>query len=309
MSIYLGVDTSNYTTSVAAVGDCGMISKRRLLEVAKGQRGLRQSDAVFLHMKALPDLFESLFTLIDPAAVRGIGVSTRPRNVEGSYMPVFLTGEGYARTVAAVAGVPIYRFSHQDGHIMAGIFSGGFSELLEKSFLSLHLSGGTTEILLSRYNGSAFDNQIVGGTKDISAGQLIDRIGVLLGMRFPCGGELEALSQQAEEKIRTKISVNGGTVNFSGAETAFMKMISTHKPADIALAVFEHVAGALGKMLNDVISQTKIDDVLIVGGVASNAVIRDYLDKNVLGKLYFAPPEYATDNAVGVAALTQKGGE
>lgn len=306
MSIYLGFDTSNYTTSVAAVHGKTIFSKRHILEVKEGQRGLRQSDAVFLHIKNMPYLYKSLTAQIDTAEVKGIGVSTVPRNVQGSYMPVFLAGSGYAHIAADTLGVPLYEFSHQDGHIMAGIISGECEHLLENDFLSVHLSGGTTEILKSRYNGFSFDNKIIGGTKDISIGQLIDRIGVSEGLVFPCGKALEKLSEAADGYVKTKICVNGGYANFSGAETALLR--AEAKDAEKARGVLMHAAKALTEMLNFSVKSENIHEILIVGGVASNKLIRNYLNENVNGKIYFASCEYSTDNAVGIAALAQKGG-
>lgn len=308
MSIFLGFDTSNYTTSVAAYDGSNIVNMRKLLEVKKGERGLRQSDALFAHVKTLPGLFGELSKEIDMSLVSAVGVSSKPRNAEGSYMPVFLAGEGYAKVVASTLKVPIYKFSHQDGHIMAGIVSGNAQTLLEKEFLSVHLSGGTTEILKSRYNGYNFDNEIVGGTKDISAGQLIDRTGVMLGLDFPCGKELEILSYKAQNELKMKVSADGGYLNFSGAETALIKMISDNSPEDIAYAVLMHVAKTLAKVINNSIIENSVGDVLIVGGVASNKLIKEYLNENVKGRLYYAEPQYSTDNAVGVAALAEKGG-
>ena len=309
MSIFLGFDTSNYTTSVAAYGEGIVKNNRKLLEVKKGERGLRQSNALFAHVKALPDLFRELSKDVDMSKVCGVGISIKPRNAEGSYMPVFLSGSGYGNVVAASLGVPVYEFSHQDGHIMAGIISGDAEVLLEKEFLSVHLSGGTTEILKSRYNGYNFDNEIIGGTKDISAGQLIDRTGVLLGLDFPCGKELEKLSEMSENVLKLKLSVDGGYLNYSGAETALTRMSEENKKEDIAYAVISHVAETLAKSLNNLIIKTGVSDVLIVGGVASNKMIRTFLNENVNGRLYYAEPEYSTDNAVGIAALAAKGGE
>lgn len=306
MDIFLGFDTSNYTTSAAAVGNDFVKSERKILEVKKGQRGLRQSDAVFLHMKNMPAVYSALLDGLDAANVCGVGVSTKPRNADGSYMPVFLAGEGYARVVAKTLGVPIFEYSHQDGHIMAGIVSGNCEELLDKEFLSVHLSGGTTELLKSRFNGYNFENEIVGGTKDISAGQLIDRIGVSLGLVFPCGKEIEKLGERTEKTEKLKISADGGFANFSGAETALLRM---DIPAEEkARTVLFHVAKTLCVMLNNTIKSEKTDNILVVGGVASNNLIRDYLVKNVNGKIFFAESEYSSDNAVGVAALAKKGG-
>ena len=150
--IYLGIDTSNYTTSVAAVADGKIYNYRQILDVKQGERGIRQSDGVFQHMKLLPVLYRKLSEQIDVSQVGAVGVSVRPRNVKGSYMPVFLAGYGYARVIADTLGVPLIEFSHQDGHIMAGVFSSGVEELLNGEFISVHLSGGTTEILKSRYH-------------------------------------------------------------------------------------------------------------------------------------------------------------
>ncbi|MCC8169456.1 MAG: hypothetical protein LIO59_03670 [Oscillospiraceae bacterium] len=302
--IYLGIDTSNYTTSVSVVGDLYKF-KRRLLSVKEGERGIRQSDGVFEHMKQLPELFSRLASEIDTSQIAAVGVSTRPRNVEGSYMPVFLVGEGYARVISDTLKVPLYRFSHQDGHIMAGIFSCGSEELLSGDFLSVHLSGGTTEILKSRFNGTYFENEIIGGTHDISAGQFIDRVGVKMGLRFPAGKQLEELSRLAEKPIQLPISVKGAYMNFSGIETKAMRMAEDCDNASLALGVLTAVKDTLVKSLKSAVLATGISRVLIVGGVASNALIRKGLEREINGKVFFASPELASDNSVGIARLAE----
>lgn len=307
MNIFLGFDTSNYTTSAALFGNGAIKSNRKILEVKKGARGLRQSDALFAHIKNLPNIYSELLENIQTKDIAAVGVSTKPRNAEGSYMPVFLAGKAFAYAAAESMGVPLYEFSHQDGHIMAGIVSGGHYELLEKTFLSVHLSGGTTEVLKSSYNKFCFNNEIVGGTKDISAGQLIDRIGVLLGMKFPCGKELEKYALNAAGKVKIKTSVTKGYVNFSGAETALARIINENDSEEICFAVLEHVGNALAKMLSNITESYGIEDILIVGGVASDKIIKDILINRVKARLYFASPEYSTDNAVGIAALAEKG--
>lgn len=303
---FLGIDTSNYTTSVAAVCESGVVSLRRLLDVKQGERGIRQSDGVFMHLKQLPDLYAQLAKEVDTSAIKAVGASAKPRNVEGSYMPVFLAGYGYARVIADTLGVPLIEFSHQDGHIMAGIHSAGCEDLLLEKFLSVHLSGGTTEILVSEYKSGRFLNEIVGGTKDISAGQLIDRTGVHLGLSFPAGKHMEELAYDATSQVRLPVSVQGGYMNFSGAETKAIQLCSEHSREDMALAVFMCVAKALEKTINHCIAENGTEKVLIVGGVASNGIIRKYLSENISGKVYFADKEYSTDNAAGIAVLTKK---
>ena len=303
--IYLGFDTSNYTTSVACCGDRA-INIRRLLEVKQGDRGLRQSDALFRHIKQLPKLYTQLCNGINIKDAVAVGVSVRPRNVEGSYMPVFLAGEGYAKVCADSLGVPLYTFSHQDGHIMAGIDTANAYFLLEKPFISVHLSGGTCEILQSEYNGCGFSVKIIGGTKDISAGQLLDRIGVAMGMRFPAGAELEALAMTADKPVRLPVNSYSGYINFSGIETKTLSLIGKENNSELSLGLFYSVAQALLEAVDFCTKKYHISDVLIAGGVASSSIIRKYLISNTSADIYFAAPEFSTDNAYGIAVLAKQ---
>lgn len=306
--IYLGFDTSNYTTSVSSVDGESFNNIRSVLPVKEGERGLRQSDALFHHTRNIGGLFEQLD--IDFREVAAVGVSTRPRNVEGSYMPVFLSGESFAQGIAHTLGVPVYRFSHQDGHIMAGIFSGAADALTEKPFLSVHLSGGTTEILKSEFTGTGFTNEIIGGTKDISAGQFIDRTGVYLGLKFPCGKDLEQLAlgtlkSDIKGTLKLPVSEKDGYVSFSGVETKIKSMLGTVSEELLARAVLQNVAVTLSRAINSCIKRTGITNILIVGGVASNSILREEFTNKIHGTLYFASRELSTDNAVGTALLAK----
>lgn len=300
MSIYLGIDTSNYTTSLAAVGDV-FINERKIIDIKEGMRGIRQSDGVFVHLKELPQLFDKL--KVDMKTVAAVGVSTKPRNVEGSYMPVFVAGESFAKVIAKSLDVPLFEYSHQDGHIMAGILSQNAQELLEEPFLAVHLSGGTTEILECEYKENHFSVKIVGGTKDISAGQLIDRLGVALGMKFPCGKEIDKLSLSCDSApINLKTSVKDGYINFSGIETKLLSMKDTEDAGILAKTALSIIGKSLAKAINF----HKPKKVLFVGGVASNTELREYFKKEIDAKTYFAKAELSCDNAVGIAELCRK---
>ena len=109
MSFVLGIDTSNYTTSCALLdtADMSVRSCKKLLPVKQGERGLRQSDAVFHHTKQLPELMKQLFDKrYDLSAV---GYSYAPRCAEGSYMPCFLVGENVAQAVSLACGADLER--------------------------------------------------------------------------------------------------------------------------------------------------------------------------------------------------------
>ena len=297
--ITLGIDTSNYTTSVALFDGDTHKMIRKILDVKEGMRGIRQSDGVFIHNHELPQMIADI---TEGIKIDAVGVSTKPRNVEGSYMPVFTVGSGYAKAISAVLGVKCYEFSHQDGHIMAGVYSSSAYELLDRSFLSVHISGGTTEILNTQFNGLRFDNEIIGGTLDISAGQLIDRIGVKMGLKFPCGKELEQLALTTEKTIKLPSSVRNSYVNLSGIETKLLNLIDS-RDCVIARTVFNYIAEVLKKIIINAQETTGVKKILIAGGVASNSIIRKELENNFSDDIFFASIELSRDNAVGIAAL------
>ena len=297
--ISLGIDTSNYTTSVALYNGETFRTKRKILDVKMGMRGIRQSEGVFIHNRELPNM---LGEILDGVKVDIVGVSVSPRNAEGSYMPVFTVGHGYAKAITSALGINLYEFSHQDGHLMAGIYSAGCFQLLDKPFLAVHLSGGTTEILSIKYNGLRFDEEIIGGTLDISVGQLIDRIGVKMGMKFPCGKELENLALSCNEIKRLPFSIKDTYFNLSGVETKLMNEITAPNPS-VAKTVFSYVTELLIKTISNAMKKTFIKDVLVVGGVASNSIIRNGLKECFKDRIFFATKELSSDNAVGCSVL------
>lgn len=298
----LGIDTSNYTTSVAVVDENGYRHAREILDVGQGERGLRQSDALFLHTKNLPRLIEEL----SAGKVDAVAFSSRPRAVEGSYMPCFLAGESVARSIAATLGVPIFAFSHQAGHIEAAVRTSG-AELGDK-FLAFHLSGGTTEMLLSRADEKeGWLSDIIGSTRDISAGQVIDRAGVMLGLKFPCGNELEKLAAACDEKITdARPSVKDGSCNLSGAENKIENLIKSGKSREyVARWAIEIVGRTVIEMTAFAREKYPALPVLYAGGVMRNELIRKMLAAK-FDNIFFAKTELSSDNAVGTAYLGLK---
>ena len=291
---FLGIDTSNYTSSLALVRD-GQVEKnlKLPLTVEKGERGLRQSEAVFAHIKNLPLLFETLGSYT-PSAV---GVSTKPRDVEGSYMPCFLAGYMAARAIAESFGVKCYAFSHQAGHVMAALYSCGRVDLISKRFLAFHVSGGTTELLLCEN----MKIKKVGGTLDISAGQLIDRVGVRLGFDFPSGKAMEKISLPLD-KVDCASYVRGTECNLSGLENKALERISKGEDAPHVCAfVIKSVLRTIDKLTSNAILEYGELPLLYAGGVMSNTLIKNKIQEKY--NAYFASPDYSTDNAAGVALL------
>ena len=301
----LGLDTSNYTTSAAVFdGERGR-NQGRLLEVRPGELGLRQSDALFQHVKHLPEVVEALLGEEGLGTVQAVGASTRPRAVEGSYMPCFLAGASQGQVLSQVLGVPFYAFSHQQGHLAAAAWSAGRLDLLDRPFLAWHLSGGTTELLRvePEEDGVAVQAEILGGISDISAGQLIDRTGVLLGLSFPAGKGVEKLSRQAQKREYYKVKVNGLTFSLSGMENKVRQMVQRgEEPAEIAWFAQETVCRVVQACTKAAMEEYPGLPVLCSGGVASNGRLKELLRQNC-GAL-FAQPQFSTDNAMGTAVLT-----
>ena len=303
MSMYLGIDTSNYTTSVCLYdSDSGaVISKRKLLPVKDGECGLRQSDAVFHHVQQLPALFEEAFgEFFD--RIKAIGVSYAPRTEKGSYMPCFTVGLTAASILSSVLKVPVYRFSHQQGHIAAALYSVDRLELLRQKHIAFHVSGGTTEALLVNGEDGFVTTQIVAKTLDINAGQLIDRVGVMLGMHFPCGKELEQLALQCDEKIKTRPTLKELDCCLSGGQNIAEKYLKEGKsPAYIARFTMEFISSAIVGMSQRIREKYGNLDFVYAGGVMSDSIIRDELQS--LHDCVFALPEFSSDNAAGTAVL------
>ncbi|MBQ6622495.1 MAG: DNA-binding protein [Mogibacterium sp.] len=313
----LGIDTSNYKTSVA-VTDAErriLFERSEFLEVEQGERGLRQSVAFFRHSNVLPLFIEEAFRETDPSRIAAVAVSDRPRCVEGSYMPVFLSGVHAARMIAASLKVPVYRFSHQEGHIEAILL--GMEDVPEE-FLQFHLSGGTTECLRCCREGCHFRTEILGGTQDISIGQLLDRVGVCLGYPFPAGKYLDEIASRTELTAPVRrIRCREGRFNLSGPESEAMRRIERIRTErgevlcpetdQLVAELFERISLLLYDAACQCSKVTGIRTVMMAGGVASSRTVRNRLtqlcsDRNA-PEIRWGDPRLSGDNAVGISLL------
>lgn len=299
----LGLDTSNYTTSAAVFDGESGVNAGKLLEVKPGELGLRQSEALFQHVKALPERLEELRSAGVLDHIGAVCASTRPRAVEGSYMPCFLAGESLGRSLAQALDVPFFAVSHQQGHLAAAAWSAGHMELLDAPFLAWHLSGGTTELLHVEPEGANVKARRIGGTTDISAGQLIDRTGVLLGLEFPAGKALDGLSQSCDNRpkpLRRKLT--GLEFSLSGVENKVKELAEGgESPQRVAAYCLDTVAQAVREATVEAQNRYPGLPLLCSGGVASNTRLRYMLTE--FCQAIFAEAKYSTDNAMGVAIL------
>lgn len=297
----VGIDTSNYTTSAARYdGERVLENRKLLLPVKPGEKGLRQSDAVFHHVKQLPQVLEPILEM-GPAGV--VGVSITPRSEMGSYMPCFLVGKGFACTLGAAWGVGVKFFSHQQGHIAAALYSAGKLELLDRKFLAFHVSGGTTEALLVQPDPQGMPEvELVAQSLDLKAGQAVDRVGVMLGMGFPCGPELERAALAWDRPVKARAYMKGRDCSLSGVENQCRKLWEEgHPREEVARTCLEMVLAALDAVCAGLLEDFGPLPVVFSGGVCSNSILRERLTEKYGGA--FAAPEFSADNGAGAAIL------
>lgn len=306
MPLFLGSDTSNYTTSLAVVDTESFtcIQSKKLLPVAHGALGLRQSDALFHHTVQLPALFDELSLKCELDKVSAVGVSVTPRSEEGSYMPCFLAGISAATAFAKARNLKLHKFSHQQGHIAAALFSAQKLELLNGEFLAFHVSGGTTEaVIVTPDKESICKTRLAASSLDLKAGQAIDRIGVAMGLQFPAGRELDKLASCWDEKIKVKPVLKGVDCSLSGIENKCKNMLSDGEPKEkVARYCIEFICASLDAMVQKLTEEYGNMPIVFSGGVMSNSIISKKLSEKY--GAYFALPEYSCDNAVGTAVLT-----
>jgi N6-L-threonylcarbamoyladenine synthase len=308
----LGIDTSNYTTSICVIDATEVhFEKRVLIKVSPGSKGIRQSDAFFQHMQVLHEwVKEDLAPLIPH--LKAVGVSTKPRPVVDSYMPVFRAGETIGRTISTALGIPYIETTHQEGHLAAALQSCPSGAVLKNQpFIFCHLSGGTTEIHTAKAEETGYSLCEVAQTADISFGQLIDRIGVYAGLDFPCGAQMDALAKKSQLHTQHPRFKMGDTFNLSGYENFYKSLMASH-PDDqpgVFYAVFEGIATILYQIITYSVSRAKTQHVLLAGGVAASQTLREILVKKCVGNhvtLHFSHPQYASDNAYGVALIASE---
>jgi len=308
MGLYLGFDTSNYTTSAAIYDSVSKktVMEKKLLPVKAGELGMRQSDAVFHHTVQLPEVVEQLFAKAgqNNSDITAAGASSRPRDAEGSYMPCFLVGECAARCVSASNDSSPYLFSHQSGHVAAALYSAEKLSLLKGKFTAFHVSGGTTEVILVEPDDEkVIKCTLLLSTLDLKAGQAVDRTGAMLGLPFPSGKHIDELAVISNRDFKIDIKLKNGCCSFSGLQNKCEEMKKRgESDSDISRFCIMYIAEALDKMVEYSIKNFGDMQLVFSGGVMSNSIIRKRFTEKY-GAI-FAAPEFSSDNATGIAVLT-----
>lgn len=305
MSRTLGIDTSNYATSLAVFDTAGEVvcAKKQFLPVKDGQLGLRQSDALFHHTEALPRMLAELAQETDLTQIDAVGVSAAPRPAQGSYMPCFLAGVSAASAFALARGVPLVRTTHQQGHAAAALFAAKGEELFRQKVLLFHISGGTTDLLLC---DEVRRVETLGTSTDLYAGQAVDRVGVKLGFAFPAGERVSELAARCEEPVKPRSTVRGLSCSLSGLENQCNALLAEGKsPEYVCKYCLLCIGDVVVKMTRAAQKLCPGLPVVCAGGVMSSTVIRDWVRRR-LPEVYFVPGQYSSDNAIGVSILAAR---
>ena len=304
--ITLGIDTSNYASSIAVIDyekNEVLLNEKQFLPVKQGECGLRQQDAVFSHIKNLIDMLELVHNKFDLSRVQAVGVSVKPTNEEGSYMPCFLVGKLLSQMVKAVKDVPVIHTTHQDGHLNSALFSLNNESLYSQKIIVFHVSGGTTDMILVD-NGKIVET--VGSSNDLFAGQAVDRLGVKLGFPFPAGVYVSQLAEQCDEIIKPKVSVKGLNCNLSGLQNQCEKLIAGGKgDAYVCKYCLSFIARTLIKMAENARKEFGSLPIVFVGGVMSSGTIKNIVQQS-MDNTYFVQPVFSSDNAIGTAAVAAR---
>ena len=304
--ITLGIDTSNYASSIAVIDyekNEVLLNEKQFLPVKQGECGLRQQDAVFSHIKNLIDMLELVHNKFDLSRVQAVGVSVKPTNEEGSYMPCFLVGKLLSQMVKAVKDIPVIQTTHQDGHLNSALFSLNNESLYSQKIIVFHVSGGTTDMILVD-NGNIVET--VGSSNDLFAGQAVDRLGVKLGFPFPAGVYVSQLAQQCSETIKPKVSVKGLSCNLSGLQNQCEKLIADGREnAYVCKYCLSFIARTLIKMAENARKEFGNLPIVFVGGVMSSGTIKEIVQEN-MDNTYFVQPVFSSDNAIGTAAVAAR---
>ena len=148
------------------------------------------------------------------------------------------------------------------------------------------------------------DISVVGHTLDLHAGQLIDRIGVLLGYSFPCGAAMDPDALLAEHPVKHRVHLQNGCCSLSGYENKAQKMLSEGRSKEeIAYFAVDSVAAELQAMIDHALLTYSELPLLMIGGVCSNTIIRRRLNERY--GAVFAADGFSCDNAAGIARLTR----
>lgn len=231
--------------------------------------------------------------------------------------PALWVGINCARALSRLWNVPVVAVNHMEGHILLSMMDLGLQRHVDFPLLSLLISGGHTELVLSRAFGSY---ERIGETRDDAAGEAFDKVARLLDLPYPGGPEVSRLAAEArEQKLSSHVAFTRPMLrdpsydfSFSGLKTAVRTLVEQRQPLSdelkriIAREFEDTVADVLIHKTLRAVDEFSAQTVVVGGGVSANTHIRSQLQEALAqaghpANLLIPPPELATDNAIMIA--------
>jgi len=297
----LGIETSCDETAAAVVEDGVRILSNQIasqVEIHARYGGIVPEVASRQHILAIIPIIEQAMTKAETAwsDLAGIAVTNGPGLV-GS----LLVGVNAAKAISLAHRLPITGVNHLEGHIYAS-WLGNHS--IHFPLVCLIVSGGHSDLVLMRGHG---DYIVLGRTRDDASGEAFDKAARILGLGYPGGPAIEQAARNGTASIQLPRAWLKGTsdFSFSGVKTALLRLVEAGKvssSADAAASFQEAVIDVLVTKAVAAAQERRVKQILLVGGVASNKLLRKRLAESSSIPVLVPEPVLCTDNAAMIAA-------
>lgn len=297
----LGIETSCDETAAAVVEDGAKILSNQIasqVEIHARYGGIVPEVASRQHILAIIPVIEQAMAEAKATwqDLDGIAVTFGP-GLAGS----LLVGVSVAKAIALAQGLPIIGVNHLEGHIYAGWL---IDRSIDFPLVCLIVSGGHSDLALMRGHG---DYVVLGRTRDDASGEAFDKAARILGLGYPGGPAIEQAAKNGVASLKLPRAWLKGTndFSFSGVKTALLRLVEGDKvtnKADAAASFQEAVIDVLVTKAVAVARECRVKQILLVGGVASNQLLRNWLVKSSPIPVLVPEPVLCTDNAAMIAA-------
>lgn len=307
----LGIETSCDETAAAVVEDGVKILSNQIasqVEIHARYGGIVPEVASRQHILAIIPIIEQAMAEAEVSwqDLDGIAVTFGP-GLAGS----LLVGVSAAKAIALAQELPVIGVNHLEGHIYAGWL---INRSIDFPLVCLIVSGGHSDLVLMRGHG---DYLVLGRTRDDASGEAFDKAARILGLGYPGGPAIEQAAKNGIASIKLPRAWLKGTndFSFSGVKTALLRLVEGGRVAlaagrnsqlptrdDAAASFQEAVIDVLVTKAVAVARECRVKQILLVGGVASNRLLRQQLAKNSPIPVLVPEPVLCTDNAAMIAA-------
>lgn len=310
--IILGIESSCDDTSAAVIRGSTILSN-----VVSSQKvhqiygGIVPELASRAHQQNIVPVVQTALTM---AKIQQNDLDAIAFTVGPGLLGSLLVGSSFAKSLALALSIPLIEVNHMQAHIFAHFIDDANQTPPEFPFLCLTVSGGHTQVVLLK---SYQDIRVIGETRDDAAGEAFDKIGKLMGLKYPAGPEIDKLAQHGDAHAFkfTKPKVDGYDYSFSGLKTGVMNFLNQQQQQnpnfikenlnDLCASVQHIITDICLEKLFLAAKDLNIKRLALAGGVSANSELRRKLQhKATEGYQVFIPKfEYTTDNAAMIAIV------